>query len=269
MTWSPGQSIPFVKASALGNDFLLIEGRHAPGDMAEFTRIICHRNNGIGADGVEWMYEPEDKAASDLRIRLINADGSPAELSGNGTRCVAAWVAAERDIASPRIATDAGVKVCEMTRRDGNYFEFKTNMGKPEIAKEIVLDVEDGPVRGLELSMGNPQFVALVNRFETGWQVQAHDISHHKHFPNGTNVELAKVMDKHEIEIRIFERGAGETLSSGTGSSAAAVAAIVAGKVQSPVQVKAPGGTQTVRWDDGAVILYGSARLLCRGEFFL
>lgn len=269
MTWSPGKSVPFVKASALGNDFLLIDGRYAPEVMAEFTRIICDRNNGVGADGVEWIYEPEDKGAAELRIRLINADGSPAELSGNGTRCVAAWVAAERGIESPRIATDAGVKVCEMTRRDGNYFEFKTNMGRPEIGKEIVLDVEDGPLRGLELSMGNPQFVAMVNRFETGWQVQAHDISHHKHFPNGTNVELAKVLDKHEIEIRIFERGAGETLSSGTGSSAAAVAAIVSGKVQSPVQVMAPGGIQTVRWEDGEVILYGSARLLCRGEFFL
>jgi diaminopimelate epimerase len=258
-----------MKASALGNDFLLIEGRYAPDDIAEFTRVICDRNNGVGADGVEWMYESEDKSASDLRLRLINADGSPAELSGNGTRCVAAWVVAERAIELPRIATDAGVKVCELTRRDGNYFEFKTNMGRPEIRKEIVLDIQDGPVRGLELSMGNPQFVAMVNRFETGWQLKAHDISHHKHFPHGTNVELAKVVNNHEIEIRIFERGAGETLSSGTGSSAAAIAAIVSGKVQSPVEVIAPGGSQTVRWDNGEVILYGSARLLCRGEFFL
>ena len=269
MAWSPGKAVPFVKASALGNDFLLIEGRYAPDDMAGFTRIICDRNNGVGADGVEWMYESEDKNSSHLRLRLINADGSPAELSGNGTRCVGAWVVAERGIESPRIATDAGVKVCELTRRDGNYFEFKTDMGKPEIGKEIVLDIQDEPVRGLELSMGNPQFVAMVSRFETGWQLKAHDISHHKHFSRGTNVELAKIVNKHEIEIRIFERGAGETLSSGTGSSAAAIAAIVSGKVQSPVQVVAPGGTQTVHWDKGEVVLYGSARLLCRGEFFL
>lgn len=269
MTWNPGKSVPFVKASALGNDFLLIDGRHAPQDMATFTRNICDRNNGVGADGVEWLYEVEDPKAADLRIRLINADGSSAEISGNGTRCVASWVVAERGIEAPRVATDAGVKLCELTRRDGNYFEFKTNMGRPEVGKEIVLDVADGPMRGLELSIGNPQFVTFVSQFETGWQVMAHDVSHHRHFPQGTNVELVRVRSAHEIEIRIFERGAGETLSSGTGSSAAAVAAIVAGKVESPVQVSAPGGTQTVEWENGEVILHGSARLLCRGEFFL
>jgi diaminopimelate epimerase len=269
VTWDPGKSIPFVKASALGNDFLLIDAKFAPADMATFTRAICDRNNGVGADGVEWLYESGDRMKADLKIRLINADGSPAEISGNGTRCVASWVVAERGISSPRIATDAGVKLCEMTRREGNYFEFKTNMGRPEIKKEIVLDIDGESVKGLELSMGNPQFVTFVNRFETGWQVMAHDVSHHRHFPQGTNVELARVKDEHEIEIRIFERGAGETLSSGTGSSAAAVAAIAAGKAQSPVQVVAPGGTQTVRWENDEVVLYGSARLLCRGEFFL
>jgi diaminopimelate epimerase len=269
VSWNPGKGVPFVKASAFGNDFLLIDSRFAPEDMAEFTRTICHRNNGVGADGVEWLYEPEDRKSADLKIRLINADGSPAELSGNGTRCVAAWVMAERGIESPRIATDAGVKVCEMTRRDGNDFQFRTNMGRPEVKKEIVLEVGGEPVRGLELSMGNPQFVTLVNRFETGWQTMAHDLSHHRHFPQGTNVELARVTGKHEVEIRIFERGAGETMSSGTGSSAAAVAAVVAGKAESPVQVIAPGGTQTVEWVNDEVILYGPARLVCRGEFFL
>lgn len=269
MAWNAGKSIPFVKASALGNDFLLIDGRHAPLDMAEFTRIICNRNHGVGADGVEWLYEPDDPKVADLKIKLINADGSAAEISGNGTRCVASWLAMEREIESPRIATDAGVKLCQMTRRDGNYFEFRTDMGRPEIKAEIVLDVADGPVRGLELSMGNPQFVTFVGRFEGGWQVLAHDVSHHRHFPQGTNVELVRVLDAHSIEIRIFERGAGETLSSGTGSSAAAVAAIFSGKASSPVEVIAPGGTQTVQWVNDEVILYGSARLLCRGEFYL
>ena len=269
MTWDPGKSVPFVKASALGNDFLLIDSRFAPDDMAAFTRTICHRNNGVGADGVEWLYEPEDPRIADVKIRLINADGSPAEISGNGTRCVAAWAVAERGIQRPRVDTDAGVKVCELARRDGNYFEFQTNMGRADVKKDIVLEVAGESVRGVELSMGNPQFVALVPRFETGWQAVAHDLSHHRHFAQGTNVELARINNEHEIEIRIFERGAGETLSSGTGSSAAAVAAILSGKVKSPVKVVAPGGTQTVRWENEEVILYGSARLLCRGEFFL
>lgn len=269
MSWSAGKGVPFVKASAFGNDFILVDSREAPADMAEFTRKICDRNNGVGADGVEWLYEPEDRTKADLKIRLINADGSPAEISGNGTRCVAAWVVAEKGIETPKIDTDAGVKVCEMTKRDGNYFEFRTNMGRPEIRKEVVLEVGGEMVRGLELSMGNPQFVPLVTRFETGWQSMAHDLSHHRHFPQGTNVELAHVKDRHEVEIRIYERGAGETMSSGTGSSAAAVAAIWAGKAESPVRVVAPGGAQMVEWVNNEVILYGSARLLCRGEFFL
>ncbi len=183
MTPKSAKTVPFIKASALGNDFLLIEGSHAPVNLADFTRDICNRNNGVGADGVEWLYEPDDPKIADLKIKLMNADGSPAEISGNGTRCVAALLSAERGIQSPRIATDAGIKLCEMTRRDGNYFEFRTNMGRPEIKKEIVLDVADGPVRGLELSMGNPQFVTFVSRFENGWQAMAHDLSHHKHFP--------------------------------------------------------------------------------------
>lgn len=267
MPFKPANPIPFVKASACGNDFLLIEGKYAPEDTAGFARLICDRNNGVGADGVEWLYEPESKKSADLKIRLTNADGSPAEISGNGTRCVAAWLTAERGIKSPRIATDAGVKLCELTRQDGAHFEFKTSMGAPVVGREIVLDIADEAMHGMEVSMGNPHFVVFVDQFENGWQERAHDAAHHKHFPLGTNVELVRVMDKHEIEVRIFERGVGETLSSGTGSSASAVAAIATGRVQSPVQVVTPGGTQTVRWET-EVFLYGPARLLCRGEFF-
>jgi diaminopimelate epimerase len=260
--------VPFVKASACGNDFLLIDGKHAPADPAAFTRAICDRHNGVGADGVEWLYESTDSSA-DLRIRLINADGSPAELSGNGTRCVAAWLATDRGIKNPRILTDAGIKICELVAHNGSDLEFRTRMGKPAITGEIELDLGDHKLRGLQLSMGNPQFVSFVDEFEKNWQQPASAASHHRHFPEGTNVEFVKVLSPAAIEIRIFERGAGETLSSGTGSSASAVAAISSGRCKSPVRVLAPGGPQTVSWENDEVILTGPARIICRGEFYL
>ena len=232
-------SMPFVKATACGNDFLLISGEHFPADAAAFTRAICDRHNGVGRRcGMAVRIRTADDL--DLRIRLINGDGSPAELSGNGTRCVAAWLASERGLTAPRVATDAGIKAATLIRREGNEFEFRTAMGKPVLGQEVELALPGGRVRGSQLSMGNPQFVIFVDWFEEGWQTMASAASHHAHFPEGTNVELANVVGPQEIEIRIFERGAGETMSSGTGSCAAAVAAIVAGKVTSPVCAPAP-----------------------------
>lgn len=262
-------SVPFVKATACGNDFLLIEGRHAPPNAAAFTRIICDRHNGVGADGVEWLYESTQPESADLRIRLINADGSPAELSGNGTRCVAAWMTQERGIKSPRIMTDAGVKICELISQQGATFEFRTVIGKPKLLGEAKLDITGDSVEGLKIDIGNPQFIVFVDQFEDGWQKVGMAATTHRHFPEGTNVEFVRVISQHEIEIRIVERGAGETMSSGTGSSASAFAAISTGKVQSPVRVVAPGGAQTVTLDNGELSLTGPARILCRGEFYL
>jgi diaminopimelate epimerase len=261
--------VPFVKATACGNDFLLIEGKNAPEDAAAFTRGICDRHNGVGADGVEWLYESTQPESADLRIRLINADGSPAELSGNGTRCVAAWMVQERGIKSPRILTDAGVRICELISENKNAFEFRTGIGKPELLGEVSLDLRDRTLKGLQINIGNPQFIVFVNEFEAGWQLPATAASLHPHFPEGSNVEFVKVINKNEIEIRIVERGAGETMSSGTGSSASAFAAIVTGRVQSPVRVLAPGGAQTVTWEKEELYLTGPARILCRGEYYL
>src|SRR5215467_12636690 len=123
-------SIPFVKATACGNDFLIIDFAHAPSDIYSFTRRVCDRHNGIGADGVEWVLPSND---ADLRVRLLNADGSEAEISGNGTRCVAAWYCAENDQNTVIIRTGAGLKTCDLTARNGNSFEFRTSMGVPEV----------------------------------------------------------------------------------------------------------------------------------------
>lgn len=258
-------NIPFVKATACGNDFLIIDEVHAPTDIHRFTRLICDRHNGVGADGVEWVVPAED---ADLGIRLLNADGSEAEISGNGTRCVAAWYCADKGGDHVTIRTGAGVKVLDLTARDGSSFEFRSAMGKPEVGSEVTVIVEGAAVHGMQVSMGNPHFVSFVREFEPRWQTVGRQIATHREFEHGTNVEFVKVVGSHEIEVRFYERGVGETLSSGTGSCAAAIASIHAGKVESPVRVIAPGGSQTVEWR-GEVFLTGPATLLCRGEFFI
>jgi diaminopimelate epimerase len=258
-------SVPFIKATACGNDFLIIDFLHAPSDIRSFSRRICDRHNGVGADGVEWVLPAND---ADLRVRLLNADGSEAEISGNGTRCVAAWYCAENNRESVVVRTGAGLKACTLTAREGNTFEFRSSMGVPEVGDPFPIKFAYGDVSGVPVSMGNPHYVVFVPEFEMGWQAAAQQISTHHDFKHSINVEFVKVKSANEIEVRFCERGVGETMSSGTGSCAAAVASIQAGKAVSPVRVLAPGGAQTVEWS-GEVFLYGPATLLCRGEFFI
>ncbi|MFZ1160021.1 MAG: diaminopimelate epimerase [Candidatus Sulfotelmatobacter sp.] len=263
--------IPFVKASACGNDFLLIDGSLigsllAPAEIGVFTRRICDRHEGVGADGVEWMLP---HAAADVEIKLINADGSAAEISGNGTRCVAAYLCEERGKETIRIQTGAGLKVCVLTARSDAGYEFEMGMGEAVVEKALTVLTGFDEVWGIPVSIGNPHYVVFVNRFDENWQAQAADIQRYSRFEHGVNVELVMPEGKHDLHARFFERGVGETQSSGTGSCAAAVAAISTGRFQSPVKVHAPGGTQTVRWENNQVFLRGSARLVCRGEFFL
>lgn len=258
-------SVPFVKATACGNDFLIIDSAHAPPDSHSFSRAICDRHNGVGADGVEWVSSAND---ADIGVRLLNADGSEAEISGNGTRCVAAWYCAEHNRDSVIIRTGAGLKTCNLTSREGNAFEFRSSMGVPEIGDPLPLKPTSEEISGIQISMGNPHYVVFVPEFASDWKVVAQQISTHHDFKNGTNVEFVKVKGGHEIEVRFCERGIGETMSSGTGSCAAAVASIHTGRAQSPVRVNAPGGAQTVEWNE-EVFLTGPATLLCRGEFFI
>ena len=258
-------SIPFVKAVACGNDFLIVDFAHAPADIHAFTRRICDRHTGVGADGVEWVLPASD---ADLRVRLLNADGSEAEISGNGTRCVAAWHCREHQRSSVVIRTGAGLKNCELKARDGNNFQFRSSMGEPEVGDPFSIKFTYGEVTGTPVSMGNPHFVVFVQEFELGWQAAAEQISKHHDFKHGMNVEFVKVLNPGEIDVRFCERGVGETMSSGTGSCAASVASIQGGKAKSPVRVHTPGGIQNVEWQQ-EVFLTGPATLLCRGEFFI
>jgi diaminopimelate epimerase len=258
-------TIPFTKASACGNDFLLVEAAHASGDLGVLSRRLCDRHRGVGADGVEWLF-PD--AEADVNARLINADGSEAEISGNGTRCVAAEICLRGNKKEVVIRTGAGLKTCRLVRRQGSTFEFETDMGQPEVGGQLSIETMWVRAVGTKVSMGNPHFVIFVENFQDGWQRHAALIGTQPQFPQGTNVEYVVVRGANEIEIRLFERGVGETQSSGTGSCASAVAAIASGRVASPVTVIAPGGSQTVRWEN-QVYLQGPATLICRGEFFV
>lgn len=257
--------VPFTKASACGNDFLIIDGLHAPADLHEFSRCICDRHNGVGADGVEWLFPAAD---ADMRARLINADGSEAEISGNGTRSVAAYMVSNGHAGKVAIRTGAGVKHCELVAREDNCFEFEMEMGEPQVGGDFSIKVAFGQAHGTPVSMGNPHYVVFVGEFSPAWQAEGAEIGRHHDFKHGTNVEFVRVKGQNDIEVRFYERGVGETQSSGTGSCASAVAAIAAGRVNSPVKVHAPGGTQVVRWSGGNVVLRGPAQLICQGEFF-
>jgi diaminopimelate epimerase len=257
--------IPFTKASACGNDFLIVEAADPAGDLSVLTRRLCDRHRGIGADGVEWLF-PD--AEADVSARLFNADGSEAEISGNGTRCVAAEISSRQGKTEVVIRTGAGLKTCRLVTQQGSDFEFEADMGPPDVGEKLSIETLWVRAVGTKVSMGNPHFVIFVENFQDRWQRQAALIQTQPQFPQGTNVVYAAVRGKNQVEIRMFERGAGETQSSGTGSCSAAVAAIASGQAASPVTVTAPGGAQTVRWENH-VYLRGPATLICRGEFFV
>lgn len=271
--------ISFTKAHACGNDFLIVdENAAAPEERAGLTRRLCARHSGVGADGVEFFAWTGPASG---RIRLHNADGSMAEISGNGTRCVAVWMAEKLGCQAGdklEIATDAGIRECRVDtihREPGFMAEITTGMGIPAFAPHTLRLSDGTEIVGVEVSTGNPHFVIVVEdeRFlaaERDWESLGAEIFAHRDFPGQTNVEFVHVLGEHAIEIRIFERGVGPTSSSGTGSSAAATAALALHGCTSPLTVTAPGGAQTVAWNGPGTELFltGPATLIARGEAY-
>jgi diaminopimelate epimerase len=269
--------IPFAKAHACGNDFLIVtEDSAAKRDWAELTRKLCARNTGVGADGIEFFAWTGSKSG---RVRLHNADGSIAEISGNGTRCVAAWMSAMISAKAGdelRIETDAGLRICRINNvlENGGYsVEVTTGMGIPSAARKIVALDGGRAIQGIAVSTGNPHFVIVVESPDFSvagdrWQAIGAEICAHSDFPHQTNVEFVRIVGPGEIGIRIFERGVGPTTSSGTGTSASATAAIAFHACTSPLRVVSPGGTQTVSWRGrgSELELTGPATLIARGE---
>jgi diaminopimelate epimerase len=261
--------IPFTKAHGARNDFLQSWRDQAPEPTPAMARAICERHTGVGADG--WMLverggNPEYNGA----IRLFNSDGSEAEISGNGTRCAAALLV-EHGCATDevRIRTGAGVKYLRLLERAGLRFTFAMNMGAPEI-KELRFHLPlAGGTRDVTLVwVGNPQCAVPVEDFDFDWRAMGAEIERHPHFPARTNVSFIKPMDGHTIDVRFYERGAGETMSSGTGSTGAAAAALARGMVSNPVRVLTPAGPLDLRCEN-EIWLTGPAEIVAAGEFMM
>ena len=258
-------AVPVVKAHAYGNDFVCAPAADADGDLPALARAICHRHHGIGADGL-LLYTSRDRGAS---MKLLNADGSPSELSGNGLRCLAALVARTHNLPvgeTVTIDTDAGVKVLELLAREGERYTFRAAMGQPTNLRQSSIAVMGEQVTASLLEVGNPQCVVLgplpdLDRFNRLGPA----LSTHPMFPAGTNVEFAEVERADRVRILIWERGVGPTTSSGTGSSASAVAAAAHGGAARSLDVVAPGGTQRVEWRDDGVHLTGWAEVILEG----
>ena len=256
-------SIPLVKAHAYGNDFLLAREADVASvsDRAWFARRVCDRHRGLGADGLMVFAETTAGATA----RLLNADGSRSEVSGNGVRCLAAWLARERALAAGQhvhIDTEAGLKVLTLLERSTQALRFRASMGQPTDLREETIDVHDTQVACIVLRVGNPQCVVLGHATTERLHTLASALATHAAFPEGTNVELADVEGPHRVRILIWERGVGPTLASGTGACAAAVAAAAFGGASREVDVVSPGGTQHVEWTPDGLWLTGDAEIV-------
>jgi len=278
----------FIKAQGMGNDFLIIQTSDVTSlpDASRLARQMCERNYGAGADGIVFV-APDDRAEADFQSRIFNADGSEAGVSGNGTRCVAAFLYHQGlwNESEISIGTIAGIKRGRLVSREGSRFEFAFDMGQPDFSSTAVpmsVAPADRVVRyplGLGgdivevtcLSMGNPQCIIFVSDLE---RVNLAEIGplleHHPVFPDRANVEFVRVISRDEIEIRIWERGAGHTLSSGTGSCASAVAAAVNDLAERNVRVQTEGGILQVDWQsDDHVVLTAAAEVIYEGRWLL
>lgn len=271
-------TIPFIKAHGARNDFLLTWSDAVAGlaqsQLSAAAVAICDRNAGVGADGWELVSAGGPEGAHGT-IRLFNSDGSEVEISGNGTRCAAALLVdsgAAPGVPGEEVVvmTGAGRKTLRLLERSEGTCVFEMNMGVPVVEEgnlRYALPLESGMVDVTILDVGNPQCSVLVTEMPENWKQLGAEIEGHHYFPRRTNVSFVQVIDRHTIEARYYERGAGATMSSGTGSTGAAATAILRGVADSPVTVITEAGPLKLRWDD-SIFLTGPAELTARGEFF-
>jgi diaminopimelate epimerase len=260
----------FVKAHACGNDFLVMEESQAQGRHAAMARKLCTRNKGIGADGIEFL---DRRADGTLFLRLFNADGSEAELSGNGTRCVAAWLAASEGTMKVALGTHGGLRTCAVIERKGAEWWIESAMGVPRVMPRKIELEGVGVLDGAMVNVGNPHYVIFAETADfashgMSWQELGAKIAADPMFRFGTNVEFVRVRGDDQIEFRIFERGCGPTTSSGTGTCASSAAAMTLRGVKRSLTAVAEGGSQRVVWPDARseMMLTGPAEIVCVGE---
>ena len=284
----------FLKFHGFGNDYIVIESKHlalagisATAELGQFARRICNHHYGAGGDGIA-VVSPSEVQGADFHVRIFNPDSSEASLSGNGTRCAAAYLYYKQlwSAAELRLSTRAGIKLYTIREQtDAGHYLFDSELGQPKFDSnsipmttrtpmEKVIDYELGvgselfPVTALQ--MGNPNCCIFVDDFDTlEWRRIGKAIETHKQFPERTNVIFVRVVDRKTIELRIWERGVGETEASGTCSCAAAVAAMIKGKTERLVDVLMPGGRAKINWreDDEEVVITGTADVLYEGDW--
>ena len=264
--------VEFVKAHACGNDFLILEEAAAGRRHVELAKRLCSRNTSVGADGIEFL---ERRMGGEFFLRLFNADGSEAELSGNGTRCVAAWLAESEGLMEVSLGTHGGMRTCKVIAREGTAFQIESGMGVPRIMPRTIVVDGVGEVAGAMVNVGNPHFVVFVETEDfsahgLSWQELGGKITVSPLFAHGTNVEFVRVKSAGEIEFRIFERGCGPTTSSGTGTCAGSTAAIALRGAARELTAIAEGGAQRVVWpaNDAEMMLTGPAKIICKGQAF-
>jgi diaminopimelate epimerase len=272
--------ISVIKAHAYGNDFLFVEeGQVVSADLPALARAMCERHRGIGADGLIVFR----RIARGAVMRLLNADGSRAEVSGNGVRCLAAILVGGHLLGEDEaqngatvapdgpevvIETDSGPKTLVLLGEEDGRYTFRASMGTPQQIRRLDLDVDGEAVSAVALWMGNPQCVVLGSSLEEDeFRRLGPRLERHPAFPNRTNVELARVEAPDRVRIRIWERGVGPTESSGTGACAAAVAAASFGGAARSVDIVSPGGSQRVEWREDGVYLTGWARVVLTGKW--
>lgn len=275
----------FTKMHGLGNDYVYVDcfKEHIE-NPPETAKFVSDRHFGIGSDGLI-MINPSDKA--DFEMEMYNADGSRGEMCGNGIRCVAKYVYdyGLTDKTSISVETLGGIKYLDLTVKNGKTELVKVNMGKPELMPGLIPIVPDNPedeavidapilVDGREyrmtgVSMGNPHAVVYMDDvMELDIEAIGPEFEQHKRFPNRINTEFVKVLDRHTVQMRVWERGSGETLACGTGACAAAVACILNGLTEDTVTVKLLGGDLRISWDreENVVYMTGPAAVVFDGE---
>ncbi len=265
--------ISFCKFHGFGNDYIVFENGNLKNisSLSDFAKRVCHRNTSIGGDGIAVLKKSENEKA-DYACRIINPDGSEAGFSGNGTRCAVAYLYYKNlwQRKSLQLETKSGIKNYELLKHQQNTFWFLAELGKPEAIANCELQIasSDKELTMIFVNVGNPVAVVFVEEFGAiDWRTIGKEIEIHERFPERTNVVFVKIIDEENIEIRIWERGAGETASSGTCSIAAAVASASAGKTNRKVSVHAEGGTTKTVWrEDGEMLITGRADLAFCGE---
>jgi diaminopimelate epimerase len=278
----------FTKFHGYGNDYIVFEAEQlaAVDDLGDFARRICNRHYGAGADGIA-IAERSGQEDADFRVRIFNPDGSEAGMSGNGTRCAASYLFYHglwsRELL--RLQTRNGIKRYHLLERSAERsFLFESELGQPKFDNTSIPMITDGPLDPVinyplrvgnetisvtAMQMGNPNCCIFVDDFEAiDWRRLGPLIEHHPQFPERTNVIFVRVRDRQNIEERIWERGVGETESSGTCSCAAAIASAINHFTDRRVNVHAPGGLLAIDWRaDGEVVLTGRAEVIYSGEW--